>query len=334
MSDEQARCPIWGFVVSSAEVSDDGAITVWGSVCADGDYRLAADAIEAVQALEDDEKARLTYRLVKARQQGTALPVVDRQLVEHVRASAATSVHERAVRVLEYIATATARIGENLSSIPSQARALAWSESIDRSEVYYLLEYLQEKNWVRLNLATGWQVTVDGYSFLEEQRSAPASSQAFVAMWFDSSMDDVYAEGIKPAIEHAGYMPLRIDRTEHINKIDDEVIRELRRSRFVVADFTSGDGGARGSVYYEAGFAHGLGIPVIWTCRSDQIDDIHFDTRQYAHIPWCNQTELRDALEARIGAVIGEGPHTEGRHSPRLVNGSGGGSTTEDETTA
>ena len=198
--------------------------------------------------------------------------------------------------------------------------ARAWSESTEESEVSYLIEYLQEKNWVTLNLAAGCRVTVDGYSFLEERRSAPASSQAFVAMWFDSSTDHVYADGIQPAIEHAGYAPMRIDRTEHINKIDDEVIGELRRSRFVVADFTSGDEGARGSVYYEAGFARGLGIPVIGTCRSDQIDDIHFDTRQYAHIRWPHPSELQPALEARIGAVIGEGPHAEGRYSPRSVN--------------
>ncbi len=37
--------------------------------------------------------------------------------------------------------------------------------------------------------------------------------------------------------------------------------------RFMIADFT----GHRGGVYFEAGFAHGLGIPVIWTCREDQL---------------------------------------------------------------
>ena len=46
---------------------------------------------------------------------------------------------------------------------------------------------------------------------------------------------------------------MRIDRHEHVNKIDDEIIAEIRRARFVVADFTHGDTGGRGSVYYEAG---------------------------------------------------------------------------------
>ena len=32
--------------------------------------------------------------------------------------------------------------------------------------------------------------------------------------------------------------PVRIDQKERLNKIDDEIIAEIRRSRFLVADFT------------------------------------------------------------------------------------------------
>jgi hypothetical protein len=57
-------------------------------------------------------------------------------------------------------------------------------------------------------------------------------------MWFDDSMDEVYDEAIKPAISEAGYNPLRIDRVEHANRIDDEIIGRIKGSRFMVADFT------------------------------------------------------------------------------------------------
>ena len=67
------------------------------------------------------------------------------------------------------------------------------------------------------------------------------------------------------------------------------IIAEIRRSNtFVITDFTQLTNfiGARGSVYYEAGFAHGLDIPVIFTCRNDQIDDLHFDTNHFLHLSW------------------------------------------------
>ena len=129
-------------------------------------------------------------------------------------------------------------------------------------------------------------------------------------MWFDESMMAVYQEGIEPAIRAAGYRPLRIDQKEHINRIDDEIIAEIRRSRFLVADFTQGGEGARGGVYYEAGFAQGLGLPVVFTCRKDSLDDLHFDTNHYNHIAWSTPEELRDKLRNRILAApqLGEGP--------------------------
>ena len=151
-------------------------------------------------------------------------------------------------------------------------------------------------------------VTVDGHRQIADQAVNTESPQAFVAMWFHESTDSAYLEGVAPAIRDAGYQPLRIDQKEHNNKIDDEIIAEIRRSRFIVADFTQGDEGARGGVYYEAGFAHGLGLPVIFTCRQDGFDDLHFDTNHYNHIAWSTPEELREKLKNRILAVMNEGP--------------------------
>jgi hypothetical protein len=132
---------------------------------------------------------------------------------------------------------------------------------------------------------------------LQQTRGLPG--QAFVAMWFDSSLDDAFAAGIKPALEASGYTALRIDRVEHNEKIDDRILAEIRRSGLLVADFSN----HRGGVYFESGFAMGLGIPVIWTCRESDMGGAHFDTRQYNHITWTTPEELGQKLETRIGAL-------------------------------
>ena len=67
--------------------------------------------------------------------------------------------------------------------------------------------------------------------------------------------------------------------------------------------------GARGGVYYEAGFAHGLGLEVIFSCRKGMVKDkLHFDTRQYYHIVWETPDDLRIGLLNRIRSRIGDGP--------------------------
>ncbi len=58
-------------------------------------------------------------------------------------------------------------------------------------------------------------------------------------------MNAVWKDGLEKGISAAGYKPLRIDTKEHANKICDEIISEIRRSRFLVADYT----GHRGGVY-------------------------------------------------------------------------------------
>ena len=130
------------------------------------------------------------------------------------------------------------------------------------------------------------------------------SSQGFVAMWFNPEMSEAWKLGIEPAIVDAGYTPMRIDNKEHINDITDEILAEIRASRFLVADLTW----QRGGVYYEAGFGYGLDKPVFYTCKAGDEDKVHFDVRQLACIFWTDSNDLRKRLRARIEAVIGAGP--------------------------
>jgi nucleoside 2-deoxyribosyltransferase len=124
-------------------------------------------------------------------------------------------------------------------------------------------------------------------------------------MWIHGDLDIIYADGFQAGILKAGYNPIRIDRLEHVNRIDDEIIRQLKASKFLVADFT----GHRGGVYFEAGFALGHEMPVFWTCRKDDMDNLHFDIRQFNCIDWQTPEELAERLSIRLEAVLGPGPN-------------------------
>ena len=123
-------------------------------------------------------------------------------------------------------------------------------------------------------------------------------------MSFDASMDEAYTLGFDPGIRAAGYRPFQIDAKEHINGISDEIQTEIRRSRFLVADYTLLNNG----VYFEAGFALGLGLPVIPTCRADQFDKLNFDIRHINTLKWVTPAQLAHDLANRISGVIGTGP--------------------------
>jgi len=146
-----------------------------------------------------------------------------------------------------------------------------------------------------------FRLTLEGWKYVNELRKTMVlSNQAFVAMWFTEEMKEAYFKGFKPALEATDYNPIRIDLFPHNKKIDDEIIAKIRQSGLLIADFT----GNRSGVYFEAGFAMGLGMPLIWTCRQDYISELHFDTRQYNHIVWENSEDLKDQLIYRIEATI------------------------------
>ena len=309
-------CPIWG--PGEGRATQQGLdIYVYEAHRAGGQYVIHY-ITQQMLLMDDSQKARLTTMLVNEREQGEKVPMVTTERIEEAKKAAPLPVPDRAERLLRYLAKCSAgEIGDEIPVLdvrtPDYDHALAWSESTGRREVEFLINYLSKKGWVEIvPYAVNPErvnVTVDGYARIESLKTNPDSAQAFVAMWFDDEMKDAYEMGIKPAIVQSGYKPMRIDCKPDANKLDDDIVAEIRRSRFLVSDMTHGKDGVRGSVYFEAGFAMGLNIPIIYTCRSDLIDEVHFDTRQYAYILWKTPEELRKGLMGRIRSRIGEGPN-------------------------
>lgn len=168
-------------------------------------------------------------------------------------------------------------------------------------------------------------LTLRGITRAEElDKKTIDSKQGFVAMWFSDSMLETFHKHISKAISDAGYDPFIIPMKEHNDDICDNIIAEIRKSKFLIADFT----GQRGGAYFEAGFAYGLGLPVIWTCHKDWFNIVvkkevevkidgeikkviideerftHFDINHYNFIVWENGEELYEKLKNRIMATI------------------------------
>lgn len=155
----------------------------------------------------------------------------------------------------------------------------------------------------------GWNRVAD----LESGRLRSPRNPAFVAMWYGdprsdtekpSYMNELYENCIAPAIDEAGYRCDRADLAPHNDFIMDKVMGMIRAAPFIVADFT----GNRGGVYFEAGFARGLGIEVTHTCRQSHFDDAHFDIKQVNSIVWDKPEQLGEKLMHRILGTLGRGP--------------------------
>ena len=149
-----------------------------------------------------------------------------------------------------------------------------------------------------------YALTFDGWQRYHELRSARVDSRrAFMAMPFgDERLDRVFAGCFRPAVERAGFELWRTDEEPEAGLIDDHIRVGIRTSRFVVVEITAENAGA----YWEAGFAEGLGRPVIYTCERGV--ERHFDIRNRQAIRW-TEDDLERAgrdLTACVRATLPE----------------------------
>ncbi len=207
--------------------------------------------------------------------------------------------------VLEYAKEHQRQIAEFIEYSSSAATDYSLVFARNPEEFLYLFRVLSDQQLLDEppgrdpSRRTSFRITTDGWKRLRELKKAGGDpDRAFVAMSFTEELLPAWEQGIKPALEELGFTPVRIDQTHGEDKIDDRIMAEIRKSGLMVADFT----GQRGGVYFEAGFAVGLGIPVVWTCRQDDIEQAHFDTRQQQHLLWETPEELKEKLMNHIAA--------------------------------
>jgi len=122
---------------------------------------------------------------------------------------------------------------------------------------------------------------------------------AFVAMPIDKDdpqLEDVL-EAIKEAAQRCSITAERVDEVESNERITDRILESIRRAEFVIADLTNG----RPNVFFEAGYAHGLGKIPIYIARHGT--HIHFDIKDYPVIMFRNMRELKDGISKRLVAL-------------------------------
>ena len=222
--------------------------------------------------------------------------------IENILASFPNSVSMRLERALQNLSRLSSYPGERFRLNLELDYPVFFTENAEACG--FIGKTLEDESLISTNNTVGHingLLTAKGWNRIAQiEKAIGSSNQAFVAMWFNGALEEAYKDGFTRAVGAAGYKALRIDLKEHNEKICDAIVAEIRKSRFVIADFT----GHRGGVYFEAGFAMGLGIPVIWTCRNDDKDSLHFDTRQFNHILWNNPQDLYEKLYRRIEATI------------------------------
>lgn len=269
-----------------------------------GEFRISGTALSIMgQGLGNERRALLSGWVRNQNSMGST-PLLTSDNLKTILTTPIPPVMDRAKMLLVEAEKGLKNLGDTFNI--GEPRFLAATYSANSQDVVFLLRILTDQGLAEAQSMGGNCVILPGgYTELDETRGKGSSSiSGFVAMSFQVELNEVYSDGFQVGIIEAGYEPVRMDQVEHINRIDDEIIRQINSSKFVVADFT----GHRGGVYFEAGYAMGIGLPVFWTCEKSEMANLHFDIRQFNCIGWASPDELAERLSVRLEAVLGKGP--------------------------
>ncbi|PCJ27029.1 MAG: hypothetical protein COA97_04885 [Flavobacteriales bacterium] len=168
-------------------------------------------------------------------------------------------------------------------------------------ELRFYIESLKESALINGNIhSDGAIVSITHYGLnkIAETQFKPLDSKiCFVAMAF-SDETTKYRLAIKTALKNNGYDAVIIDEKhlESDETIPEAIFNEIRKAKFCIADFTK----HRNGVYFESGYALGLGKQVIYTCHSDDFENAHFDIKQLQLLLYSSVDELEKRLTDKI----------------------------------
>jgi hypothetical protein len=160
--------------------------------------------------------------------------------------------------------------------------------AFDQGGLRHLLQTLMSEDYLDWQLVgpdfLGLRLKSRGWDRYDElQRAHTEGNLAFMAMPFGKDeLDRIFSDHWRPAVAATGFDLRRIDHEPQAGLIDNRLRVEIRKSRFLLAEITDGNAGA----YWEAGFAEGLGRPVIYLCEREHFKKAHFDTNHHHTVIW------------------------------------------------
>jgi hypothetical protein len=279
-----------------------------------GDYELSGTAMAMLwRGLADNHRGRAVLSHAVRKMQGVGkLPMIMSSLYEQIlNANLLPKPAEQATNLLLWLGDAANESFKGVTIAQEALQAIIGSADLD--SVGYIAYHLRERNLIsfdRTNTVQAYSplkfvMKFEGWEEFDRLKTVSVESRtAFMAMKFgDAELNKVVENVFRPAVAAAGFELRVLTDAPRAGLIDDRLRVEIRRARFLIADITHQNLGA----YWEAGFAEGLGKPVIYTCKKDAFEKgaSHFDTNHHLTVMWHSDAELvAEDLKATIRATF------------------------------
>jgi len=275
-----------------------------------GCFELALESQNPVSSIASDspEKLPILSHAVRKINERQGRPKITMELISSILStSQLPSPTEQVENLLLWLGDNCGFFGERIQVTPETHTAIIGAAN--RENHHAVARELVNRGLCDKSHIDGVEIgalSFDGWQKYEElRRGRTTSRKAFMAMAYSNEvLDRIFVNCFKPATAATGFTLRRLDEAPPAGLIDDRLRVEIRTSRFLIADLTEGNQGT----YWEAGFAEGLGRPVIFTCKKSYFEEqsTHFDTSHHHTVLW-DEDDLTSAfmlLKTTIRATL------------------------------
>lgn len=262
------------------------------SVC--GQFWISSSALSSdfppnKEPLGDLQSAALSHAL-----RGNTTPLIKADWLARFLANPRPpSPAQQATNIIRFVGDHVASTGYSLDEPPIHFFAQVGAPNPD-----FALKILREL--IDLGMLTGTDagnmqsryattsidLTLRGWErYEQEKRGRRSSFYGFIALKFnDPILDPFLHNTIKPATAELGYELIDMRDVAQPGLIDNIMREKIRDAAFVLVDLTHDNSGA----YWEAGYAEGLGKPVLYLCEGTKFREkkTHFDTNHLTTVTW------------------------------------------------
>lgn len=274
-----------------------------------GQFLITAEAkneLDAIPTGDQVKRSVLSHAIRKM--QASETPSLTFNLLKKIVEKKPPTAPEQCDNFILWLGNKLDFAGATIPIRPETCRAIlgavnkyAFNQVIQHLKKQNLIEFESEQN------ANG-TLTVEGWDYYRKLcQNNPQSRTAFMAMQFDNQdLDQLVKDVFKPAVAKTGFelFSLNDKDKQRAGLIDDRLRVEIRNARFLITDLTDDNSGA----YWEAGFAEGLGKPVIYICEKAKFEKekTHFDTNHHLTVKWDKNSpqDAAEELKATIRATL------------------------------
>lgn len=273
-----------------------------------GKYIISYEAQVNMHNLTEKGHAFLSHEIWKHQGDGHLFAVQTTHIDEAQKASLPNPAEQLDLFIL-YAGNATRDTpGQEITVEYSNLRAKICAQQ--NKGVFLITDSAMKRGLISGNVTSRpaeFMLTLEGWERYEELKLGHSASRtAFMAMPFSNEeLRQIVEVAFRPAVEETGFKLMRVDDEPKAGPIDNKMRVDIMTSRFVIADLTDKNRGA----YWEAGYAEGLGKPVIYTCEKAFFNvpyNVHFDTNHHHTILWesSNPEKAAEDLKATIRATL------------------------------